>query len=187
MKNIRSFILAVVVCTFPAAQPCFAIGILPIQMTHPDELVLRSSDITVSRIVGANYDKGTVFYTFEVIECIKGDLAVRHRGIIRGRPAGDRAVEIYDDHRDKSFWRRSAGRMFPDPGNRIHPSFSVGTIYLMFHNRPYHVKSFECIRLSDQSGDEGDRWLEYVRDAVKKPETKSKKSEQDTDPNRVAE
>jgi hypothetical protein len=74
----------------------------------------------------------------------------------------DAQAASFNDHHDKQFWRNGAGRTTPGPDCQIRPSFVVGQKYLVFQDKPYHVKSFEMIRT------ENDEWLAKVKAEIKK-------------------
>jgi hypothetical protein len=78
----------------------------------------------------------------------------------------DKSVDLqsqtFNDHHDKQFWRNGAGRTTPGPDCQIKPSFVVGQKYLVFQDKPYHVKSFEMIR------NENDEWFAKVKAEIKK-------------------
>ncbi len=132
-----------------------------------DSLIKRVDKISLSRIVSAVYIDGAVIYTYKVLENLKGDV---RDGAIVGVPLAQ-GVDFLRDfkrHQDPNFWKKHGGRMQADKSGRIKPSFDVGSVYVIFHDRPYHRKSFEYIQIHRGDRKRQDKWLNYIRDHVKK-------------------
>jgi hypothetical protein len=127
-----------------------------------DRLIERSGEISLSRIVEAKYWRGQVTYTYEVIRVVKGK--VSKKGEIVGLPLGGglNRLHDFDYHRESSFWKIGGGRMRPEVNGKIHPSFDVGSVFLIFHTPPYSRRSFELIRRYDGDFKLRDDWLKYV-------------------------
>ncbi len=135
--------------------------------TEEDAKTIRDAQyISLSRIVGARYEKGTVFYTYKVITSIKGEVV---DGEIVGGPLGssEEYLRDFDRHKDPKFWQKFGGRMVPKLSGRIDPSFDVGSVFLIFHDQPYHRKSFEYIALYNGPEDRQDAWLLFAKKHTK--------------------
>jgi len=162
MKRLVVLLVMGVAVAFPAlgceVQP-------PEQYTPPDDLISRTNNIVLAKVVGAEMqsDGYSVLYTFQIVERLKGQIADRFQ--ISGYPSiWEGENRRFNDHSDKEFWLNSGGRSANDTDCQIHPTFSVGGIYLVFIDRPYHVKSFEIIIRTH--GDK-DKWLQYVESHIR--------------------
>lgn len=136
----------------------------PEQTTPATELVKRTKTIVLARVISAEYKTNSVDYTFQTISALKGTPPSKF--IISGEPLiwGDRLTD-YNQHTDERFWGNHFGRSPNDTDCEIHPSFSVGAIFLVFLEQPYHIKSFELIIRTH--GDQKDVWLKWVEDQVR--------------------
>lgn len=153
-------------------------------VVHHTELVKRTRRIALGRFVGSsprlqsNFDAATLVRAdagvgwpggrawFETLEVLKGDVGKRFSVTFPeayGGKAGDATQSDFDGHRDRKFWRRAQGRQGYSPDCEMHPRFAVGSVYLMFLDTPYHVRSFERIERTD------DWWLVGVRRLVADP------------------
>ena len=158
MKQLLPAFLAAI--SFPA-WGCFAPP--PEQRTDPDELIDRTENIVLAKVIEAKtmanfYD---VLYTFETARVLKGHALSRFD--LSGYPAiWEGENRRFDDHGDNQFWLPHGGRSSSDTDCQIHPTFSVGGTYLVFLDKPYHVKSFEIIIRTHGDPDTRDKWLQYV-------------------------
>jgi hypothetical protein len=139
----------------------------PAQRTHADELIARTRQIVLARVVAAEMavDANSVSYQFKALRTLKGTEPENIR--IVGFPGlweGD--IERFNDHADPLFWENRVGRSQNDTDCQIHPAFSVGGTYLLFLDEPYHVKSFEMILKTGGGADVRDKWLQYVEKRV---------------------
>ena len=135
----------------------------PEQLTAPEQLIERTERIVLAKVVEAKVtsDSYNILYTFETVRSLKG--RVPNRFELPGYPAiweGDN--RRFNDHTDDRFWVAHGGRSSNDTDCQIHPSFSVGGTYLVFLDKPYHVKSFEIIIRTHGGPDKQDKWLQYV-------------------------
>lgn len=62
----------------------------------------------------------------------------------------------FDGHANPKFWENHGGRETPDTDCAIHPTFQVGSKYLLFSGKQ-HVKAYERVESED------DRWLMRVK------------------------
>ena len=142
---------------------CFACEVPPSeQRTPPDELIARTKNIALAKVVKAEISGGNeVLYTFETIKQLAGKTKEHFQ--ILGYPAiweGDNRG--FNNHFDKDFWSEPGGRVSNDTDCQIHPTFSVGGTYLLFLDQPYHAKSFEIIIRTHGDATIRDKWLQYV-------------------------
>jgi hypothetical protein len=158
----------------------------------PDELISRTKNIVLARVIKADYleppkvDKDgkingvdefeyiinneiySVKYIFEVLDLIKGEsqkFFIFNAYILMD----DASLNHFDRHGQEIFWENnSVGRTQRSSDCELHPSFSVGFVYLMFLDSPYSFKSFELIRnyKSDDGPNYKDKWLAYVEAKV---------------------
>jgi len=158
MKLVGFFILALL------ANDALACRATPAeQHTPPDELIARTQDIVLAKVVRADAASNgwNVLYTFKTIRQIKGEN--RSPFQILGRPAtGEMVNWTFNEHFDPSFWEHRSGRTFHDTSCKIRPGFVVGGEYLVFLDQPYHTKSFEMILMTEGTSDTRDKWLQYV-------------------------
>jgi hypothetical protein len=135
----------------------------PEQITPAADLVKRTKTIILARVISAECKTNSVDYTFQTISALKGTPPPEF--IISGEPLiwGDWLTD-YNHHTDERFWGNHFGRSPNDTDCKIRPSFSVGAIFLVFLERPYHIKSFELIIRTH--GDQKDAWLKWVEDQV---------------------
>ncbi len=131
----------------------------PEQVSLPEELVSRVRQIYLAEVIERD-PKG--FVQFKVIETLKGKKksSFRLEGAL-SESESDSGTDFYK-HTREDFWTKSGGRMQIEPSCQITPSFSVGKKYLVFVDKPYHLKSFELISSVDS-----DAWLKKVRDLLK--------------------
>lgn len=154
---ISFFIAAATACEVPPVE----------QYTAADELISRTKTIALARVVKAELgsDKRNVEYSFEVITRLKGHAPENFN--ITGWSANGEGENIrYNEHADGQFWSNFGGRSSNAPDCEIHPAFVVGGTYLVFIEKPYHVKSFEIIQRYGGSASNRDKWLNYVQSKV---------------------
>ena len=154
------WLLAVTLLVFSLpAVGCFVPP--PEQSTAPDALIARTKNIVLARVVGARAAQNSynVLYTLKNVRTLKGQAAGQFQ--VTGYPAILEDENLsFNDHTDGQFWSNHVGRSPNDTDCEIHPTFSVGRMYLVFLDRPYHVKSFELI--THAQGAKRDKWLRYV-------------------------
>jgi hypothetical protein len=158
MKRIAASILLLI------AQDCFACRATPeAQYTPPDELVSRTNNIALAKVVRADAASNgwDVLYTFKTIKQLKGTAQPAFQ-ILGGAGTGEMSNWRFKEHFDQGFWDDRAGRVFHDTSCNIHPGFAVGGTYLIFIDQPYHTKSFEMILMTEGDADKKDKWLQYV-------------------------
>lgn len=134
---------------------CFAPK--PEQVSVPEELVSRVRRIYLAEAVERD-SKG--FIQFKVIETLKGKQ--KSSFSIEGVLSESESGADFDRHLREDFWTKSGGRMQIEASCQITPSFSVGKKYLVFADKPYHLKSFELIASVD-----ADAWLKKVKELLK--------------------
>jgi hypothetical protein len=140
----------------------------PEQYVPSKELIKRTRHIVLAEVTKAEVvGDDEVLYTFKRIEVLSGAVADTFQ--FRGRPAiwgGD--TDNFDHHFDPSFWKNNRGRTPNYEDCLIHPGFSVGGTYLLFIDKPYHVKSFELIIRIYGDNSTKDKWLQYVQANVRR-------------------
>lgn len=155
-----------------AALACFVPT--PEQTSPWQALVHRSANIVLAEAVSAQpadpQALGTV--QLKVVQTLKGtaraQVEINEARVIpkldpKNTDKGDEPKQqSFNDHRDKLFWQNRMGRTIAGPDCLIHPTFIAGEKYLVFADKPYHVKSFEMIR------NENDEWLAKVKAEIKK-------------------
>lgn len=132
-----------------------------IHSVHPDELISRTSQIVLAKVVSASISENgnEVNYKFETIKVLKGSPIESFE--ILGYPLFEEEITSFDHHNSEEFWTNYGGRVYGWTDCEIHPGFSVGLKYLVFMGKPYHVKSFEIIYHNK------DKWLLYVEEKIK--------------------
>ena len=139
----------------------------PEQTTDPDELISRTKNIVLAKVVRADAGSSPwrVLYTLKTERTYKGN-PPRAFQILGKRLLGPVSIETFDDHRDPAFWTKYGGRESHDTSCAIRPAFIVGATYLVFIDSPYHNKSFEEIYYTGDDHSEKDRWLDYVESTI---------------------
>lgn len=139
----------------------------PEQTTDPDELISRTKNIVLAKVVRADAGSSRwhVLYTLKTERTYKGN-PPRAFQLLGGRLLGPSSIERFDEHRDPAFWTKYGGREFHDTSCAIRPTFIVGATYLIFLDAPYHNKSFEEIYFTGDDRSEKDRWLHYVESRI---------------------
>lgn len=156
-------VLTALLLTVPDARAC---TVAPADQRVPvAELLQRTSVIVLAEAIEEkrhNAFKAT--YTLKVVEPIRGASAPTIQ--IIGYPSTDTLPETtYANHTDAAFWNDPwIGRAPMSTDCRLYPPFTLGRMYLVFVDPPYHVKSFE--RIEDAAKD---RWLQHVRENANPP------------------
>ena len=156
-------LLAVSVLLAPLAAGACSIP-RPEQFVPAEQLLKRSKNIVLAEAIKAELqpDGLGVLYTFRAISQYRG---IRQREFrLEGLPASPNGkdFERFVDHFDERFWSDSGGRSYPAPDCEIYPAFSLGTTYLVFLDKPYHIKSFEIVSSLAGNAATKDKWLQYV-------------------------
>jgi hypothetical protein len=140
----------------------------PEQYVPPKELIKRTRNIVLAEVTKAEVVKDfEVLYTFKTLEVLSG--AVAETFLFRGHPAiWDGDTSNFNHHFDPLFWENMAGRTPNYTDCQIYPGFSVGGTYLLFLDKPYHIKSFELIIRIHGDRSIKDKWLQYVQANVKR-------------------
>lgn len=137
-----------------SSQACYS-SPLRQQMTPSELLVYRGRDVTLAKVVHAEQKSPReARYVFEVQRRFAGP----HRRTfeLEGGTAPDEPSPVNHESTNFDFWGSRGGRSHNDSDCEIHPSFTVGKIYLVFLEQPYTRKSFELIE------DSSDQWLQFV-------------------------
>jgi len=164
-SSLRTFLLLSMLSGTGPALACWAPP--QPQLMGVEEQVALATDVTVAQVVSAAPgEMGMVDYTFVVRERLAGP--ARPLFTLTGSPHRDGDVESdFDHHTDPAFWRRGGGRTMNDSDCVIHPSFEVGATYLVFAAPPFTWRSFERIDAVDGRPGPDDRWLAWVRTALR--------------------
>lgn len=153
MNNFKKIIVVGLFQFFPIlALCCFAPK--SEQSTDVVTLIKRTNNIYLAEAVNLSNGK----FDFKVLEKIKGK--IRDKFQVRALISDETGTD-YNSHKLESFWSKSGGRMQVEPSCEIIPNFQKGKKYLVFLDKPYHLKSFEII-VTD-----GDEWLKKVREESK--------------------
>ena len=99
-------------------------------------------------------------YHFVSLEILKGNVDKSFTlEFTHFQPPSDDEDSDFNGHQQAE---NSGPRQGNDMDCQMHPFFKRGARYLIFHDRPYHWKSFEKVVSDD------DRWLRVVRNAIAK-------------------
>lgn len=185
MIRLCLLVLVLIFVNFEAKASC-CFGIPKEQISPAEELIQRTKNIVLVRVIKAEYlepkkrdlniekeklDFYTelaeqtyhpVKYTFEVLQLVKGD-SRKFFTMSSEMLFSTDALEHFNFHKDEKFWQNDAGRVYSCEVDKV--SFSVGSVYLLFLDKPYHRKSFERI-INYQSDSHQDKWLSYVQSKV---------------------
>jgi hypothetical protein len=128
-----------------------------------DTFIERSWNIVLARVISAEVSDcnshNVVDYCFEVVETLRGDQ--KENFCIRGhRMEFNHDFSSFKNHTEELFWKRSIGRSHVYEDTAVVPRFSVGWTYLIFLDKPYHVKAFEEVSR------DSDKWLIYVKNKI---------------------
>ena len=158
--SISRIAVAALAMLFVDAHAC----VMPPAEQHApiNELIASAHTIVLAKATGAVTPRSfETVYTLETINNVSGEAVSRFEitGYSRGRRNKGLAEWNFNDHTAKVFWEDDwAGRVFNSTDCKLHPSFAVGGIYLVFLGTVPHVKGFE--RIHDPSKDQ---WLKYVQ------------------------
>jgi hypothetical protein len=138
-----------------------------LQRVEFSELVSRTKTIALAKVIGADLVEhgSAVRFRFETLRTLRGKHSPFFEMVGRSVEHEDQAT-TFSHHFEQDFWDRHGGRS-PNSGDcEIYPTFAVGSIYLVFRDKPYHYASFE--RIVSYNGDERtkDKWLQYVEQRV---------------------
>jgi hypothetical protein len=161
--------LAGVLISFVFVTDCLACYVPPPeQHVPPKELMARTQNIVLAQVTSAELVRDyEVLYTFKRITNLSG--ATKDTFQLLGYPAiWEGENSNFNHHFDPAFWSDTRGRTPNDTDCQIHPSFSVGGTYLLFLDKPYHVKSFEIIIRTNGDKSTKDKWLQYVENNVRR-------------------
>jgi hypothetical protein len=134
---------------------------------NPDELISRTSQIVLAKAASALINKkgNEVSYRFKTIRMLKGKPVKKFE--ILGHPLFEGGLQNFDHHKSEEFWKEYGGRVDGGTDCEIHPGFSVGGLYLVFLDKPYHKKGFESIFHISGNSETKDKWLFYVEEKLK--------------------
>ena len=136
------------------------------QRVPPKELIARSKNIVLAQAIKAEILGGReILYTFKKIRSLAGRQEATFTLKSYVAP-WEEPNTTFNHHSDPEFWEQG-GRSPNDVDCKIHPSFSVGSKYLLFLDQPYHIKSFELIIRTDGDKKMQDKWLQFVEENVK--------------------
>jgi hypothetical protein len=138
------------------------------QVVPATELIKRTKTIVLSRVTSAKVDGDCFFviYTFQTVKALKG--LPQKTFTITGFPMmGEGSLSNFNDHNDQAFWHDNVGRSHCFTDCKIHPSFSVGSTFLIFLEEPFHRESFEYIIRTHGNKDVRDKWLSWVESQTK--------------------
>ncbi|WII72745.1 hypothetical protein QJS83_02530 [Bdellovibrio sp. 22V] len=152
MKIVKTLVMGFLLFLPGVIWACFAPK--PEQVADPVVLIKRTNNIYLAEALGSLDGK----VDFKVIERIKGKKREKFQvpALITEETGTD-----FKAHTLESFWSKSGGRGQIEPSCEIVPNFQKGKKYLVFLDKPYHLKSFELIET------DGDVWLKKVREKAK--------------------
>ena len=136
------------------------------QSVAPEALIARSRNIVLADVIKAELQADyKVLYTFREVTRLRGESVSTFTLV--GRPAiWGGATETFDNHSKEVFWSAGRGRTPNEEDCEIHPDFAVGGTYLLFLDKPYHVKGFELIIRTHGDASKKDKWLQFVESHV---------------------
>ncbi len=142
-----------------------SLGIAPdaALVCEADTMIERSWNIVLARVTSAELleskNHNIVDYSFEVVETLRGNQ--KENFVIRGhRMEFNHDFSSFNNHTEELFWKRLIGRSHVYEDTAVVSRFSVGWTYLVFLDRPYHVKAFEEVSR------DSDKWLIYVKNKI---------------------
>lgn len=135
------------------------------QFVANDKLISRTQNIILAQVVKAELkDDDRVLYTFKTVRRLKGQTSDTFALEGSNLSVGDLAD--FNSHFAPQFWMQARGRTSSFEDCEIHPAFSVRSIYLVFQDKPYHIRSFELITRSEGDHKTKDKCLQYVERSV---------------------
>ncbi len=137
----------------------------PVQYQKPSQLIARTKHVVLAKVKNAQcVNEYDVSYRFKTLETLKG--ANKANFQLLGITEEFLNSDNFNNHRDNEFWQQTGGRLYTSSDCQIYPSFIVGSTYLLFLDKPYHVKSFEKIDNNNDKGKNRDKWLSYVKHKI---------------------
>lgn len=163
----RSQFLITVLILVLWIRPAFGCFSTPQEQVVPDiELVQRTKTIVLAKVMKAELldeDSLKVRYYFRAMKSLKG--RSDEEFFIDGTSlAYSDALTTFDHHHSERFWKPGGGRSWHDTDCVIYPTFTVGGIFLIFLDEPYHRKSFELIIRTHGDHETRDKWLTWVEE-----------------------
>lgn len=133
------------------------------QLIDASELVRQATDVAVGQVISATpLNDYETEYRLIVLERLAGPAGKVIT--VTGGPAKYADKDsTFDDHKDFRFWARGGGRTMNGSDCVIHPSFTIGASYLVFHGAPITWRSFERIGMVGGAVNQDDKWLAYVK------------------------
>lgn len=139
------------------------------QIVPAKELIDRTKTIVLATVEKAEIiekDSIAVRYHFREIRSLKGD-APGTFTLDGVSSAYSGPMDNFEHHYSEAFWEDGGGRSWHDTDCVIYPSFSVGGIFLIFLEEPFHRKSFELIIRTHGGEGVRDKWLTWVEEQTK--------------------
>ena len=164
MATLRGLAFALLAVTAASAEAC---RVAPAgQLIDAADQVAQASDVALAQVIGATPLGGdAVEYQFLVLDQLAGP--ARKVFTLNGRAATSYDQDTtFDDHAAFAFWARGGGRTMNGTDCVIHPSFVVGSTYLVFLGPSPTWRSFEKIDMAGGAVNPDDKWLAYVKDAL---------------------
>ncbi len=160
LKNrggVRSLLLITLLACTVQSLACTAPP--PVQYQKASQLIARTKHIVLAKAENAQcINEYDVSYRFKRVENLKGKTKVNFHFL--GITDDLKYNHSFNNHTDSEFWKE-AGRLYTSSDCHIYPSFTLGSTYLLFLDKPYHVKGFE--KIENVRGKNKDKWLSYVQ------------------------
>lgn len=168
LKRLISSILVSVPLIFHAL-PGQACRVAPAgQLIGIDQQIGLATDVAVGQVISATpMDGQNVEYRFLLLDELAGEPGKVFTVMGRSGVPNDKET-TFNDHADFTFWARGGGRVMNDPDCVIHPSFVVGSSYLVFLGIPFSHRSLEKINMVNGNVNPNDQWLMYVKQQLAK-------------------
>jgi hypothetical protein len=155
-------VVALIVILTTEAMGCYLPP--PEQNVPAKELISRTKNIVLAQVTKAELLHDVdVQYTFKRVKSISGSSAETFTLVGRRLEGGE--VTTFSHHAERAFWS-TGGRSTNYEDCQIYPAFAVGGTYLVFLDKPYHIKSFEKIERTQGDKHSRDKWLQFVEDNV---------------------
>lgn len=107
-------------------------------------------------------DDRNVEYRFLLLDRLAGQPEKVFTVMGRSGVPGEQET-TFDDHTDFTFWAHGGGRVMSSADCIIHPTFVIGSSYLVFLRTPVTRRSLEKIAMVDGVVNPDDQWLTYVK------------------------
>ncbi len=159
-------LLLIILLAF-AEQAFACIAPRPIQYQKASQLIARTQHIVLAKVEYAQcVNEYDVSYRFTRVENLKGKNKANFQ--LLGITDDLQYDHSFNHHTDDEFWQQTGGRGYTSSDCQIYPSFTIGSTYLLFLDKPYHYKSFEKIDNSSVSNKSKnkDKWLSYVKHKI---------------------